>query len=62
MIKVDIKHTELIYPKKYINEKSVMPAMFVTESLMKHAEEKGFFNFDKATNEDGFFGEKSIYI
>ena len=55
-------HTELIYPKEYINEKKIMPAMFVTESLMKHAEEKGFFNFDKATDESGLFGKKSIYV
>ena len=37
-------HTELVYPKEFIHEKIFMPAMFVSQKLMSHAEKKGFFD------------------
>lgn len=41
-------HTELVYPKEFINEKIFMPAMFVSQKLQSHAEKKGFFNTKKS--------------
>lgn len=58
-------HAEMIYPKKYINEKTLMPSVFVTLQMREHAEKKGFFDEVKSSQKKGqlsVFGAKEQFV
>ncbi|HEX5328769.1 hypothetical protein [Sulfuricurvum sp.] len=54
-------HTEMVYPKQYIHEKTLIPSVFITQSMLKHGISKGFLNIDKAKRADGPFGMPGLF-
>lgn len=64
-------HPELIYPKKYINEKTMLPSVYILEDLYKHAEKEGIlflsgkrkkssFGFDTVALFDELGGDSNL--